>query len=113
MATTDLSRIESEEKMTAVLEKVRNDVRLHLAEHADKAVRALTELVTMADSEAVRLQAALKLLALVGVSEVKETKTTVTNVDMTIDADMEALAERLEKNQKKAAAIEVTATEVV
>lgn len=84
------------------LAEVRDRTRAQLAQFADKAVMAILELVEMGESEQVRLAAATKLLALVGVNEVKETKNTNVNVDGTVDKDIAETLQRLQKNKQAA-----------
>lgn len=113
--TTDIQVHDRQAEIERSLAKAKNEALATLVSHTSKAINALTELVDMADSEAVRLQAAIKLLALVGITEVKESKSTNVNIDATVDADAKALLDRLAKNHEKRVAppvVETTATEV-
>jgi hypothetical protein len=101
------------EDTALALELKRNDLRAKLSGHADKAVRTLVELSELGDSEAVRLAAAVKILALVGVGEIKETRSTNVHVDLSVDREAEIMIERLERNRAKRQtdSIETTATD--
>lgn len=88
------------------LNEAQERLRLQLVDKGDQAVQILQELMLYADNENVRLNAALKLLALIGVGEVKKSETQVNvDVDMGVDQEVYDMLDRLSRNQAAAQGI--------
>ena len=85
------------ETVLSINKELVDSLRRQLEQTAGAAVRALSELVEMGESESVRLAAAAKILDLVGVQPAREVQVNVSEVERVEEATRETL-ERLRRN---------------